>query len=224
VTTYPHPRPRRADVTHRVERLRQGALTLVTIGALYAIWLSVGLPALPLPLPDPAAAHDRTTVVAQMAPPSLARIEAAIAARETRGGLSSGIQHTKVRAIHLGTASGLGRTSRLGGTATTRSGATPTDTGGRATPLPPGVPLDPRQRSSPAPPPSQQETSPPAADAVTQVVDGVNDVANQATELVDETRTSVEQTVAPAVDAATQLLPPVPSAPAPPKAVSGLIP
>ena len=199
MTTYPHPRPRRADVTHR-ERLRQGALTLVTIGALYAIWLSIGLPALPLALPDPPAAHVRTTVVAQLATPSLARIEAAIAARETRGGLSSGLHHTKIRA-------------------TTRSGATPTDTGGRATPLPPGVPLDPRQTGSPAPPPSQQEAPPPAADAVTQVVNGV--VANQATQLVDETRNSVEQTVAPAVDAATQLLPP---APLPPRAGSGLIP
>ena len=197
MTTYPHPRPRRADVTHR-ERLRQGALTLVTIGALYAIWLSVGLPALPLALPDPPAAHVRTTVVAQLATPSLARIEAAIAARETRGGLSSGLHHTKIRA-------------------TTRSGATPTDTGGRATPLPPGVPLDPRQTGSPAPPPSQQEAPPPAADAVTQVVNGV--VANQATQLVDETRNSVEQTVAPAVDAATQLLP---RAPLPPKTGSGL--
>ena len=193
MTTYPHPRPRRADVTHR-ERLRQGALTLVTIGALYAIWLSVGLPALPLVLPDPPAAHVRTTVVAQLATPSLARIEAAIAARETRGGLSSGLHHTKIRA-------------------TTRSGATPTDTGGRATPLPPGVPLDPRQTGSPAPPPSQQEAPPPAADAVTQVVNGVDDVANL------ETRNSVEQTVAPAVDAATQLLP---RAPLPPKTGSGL--
>ena len=198
MTTYPHPRPRRADVTHR-ERLRQGALTLVTIGALYAIWLSVGLPALPLALPDPPAAHVRTTVVAQLATPSLARIEAAIAARETRGGLSSGLHHTKIRA-------------------TTRSGATPTDTGGRATALPPGVPPEPRQTGSPAPPPSQQEAPPPAADAVTQVVNGV--VANQATQLVDETRNSVEQTVAPAVDAATQLLPP---APLPPKTGSGLI-
>ena len=214
MTTYPHPRPRRADVTHR-ERLRQGALTLVTIGALYAIWLSIGLPALPLALPDPPAAHDRTTVVAQLATPSLARIEAAIAARGTRGGLSSGLHHTTIRA------------SRLGGTATTRSratptdsGATPTDTGGRATPLPPGVPLDPRQTGSPAPPPSQQEASPPPADAVTQVVNGDDDVANHAMQLVDETRTSVEQTVAPAVDAATQLLPP---APRPPKTGSGLI-
>ena len=195
MTTYPHPRPRRADVTHR-ERLRQGALTLVTIGALYAIWLSVGLPALPLALPDPPAAHVRTTVVAQLATPSLARIEAAIAARETRGGLSSGLHHTKIRA-------------------TTRSGATPTDTGGRATALPPGVPLEPRQTDSPAPPPSQQEASPPPADAVTQVVNGVDDVANL------ETRNSVEQTVAPAVDAATQLLP---RAPLPPRAGSGIIP
>lgn len=200
MTTYPHPRPRRADVTHR-ERLRQGALTLVTIGALYAIWLSVGLPALPLALPDPPAAHVRTTVVAQLATPSLARIEAAIAARETRGGLSSGLHHTKIRA------------SRPGGTAATRSGATPTDTGGRATALPPGVPLEPRQTGSPAPPPSQQEAPPPAADAVTQVVNGVDDVANL------ETRNSVEQTVAPAVDAATQLLP---RAPLPPKTGSGL--
>ena len=204
MTTYPHPRPRRADVTHR-ERLRQGALTLVTIGALYATWLSVGLPALPLALPDPPAAHVRTTVVAQLATPSLARIEAAIAARETRGGLSSGLHHTRIRA------------SRPGGTAATRSGATPTDTGGRATALPPGVPPEPRQTGSPAPPPSQQEASPPPADAVTQVVNGV--VANQATQLVDETRNSVEQTVAPAVDAATQLLPP---APLPPKTGSGL--
>lgn len=72
-------RPHRTDATPaHTHRLKQGVLVVASLGAIYAIWLSVGLPALPIALGDAPSISERP-FIAQIDIPTASRVRTSAA-------------------------------------------------------------------------------------------------------------------------------------------------
>jgi hypothetical protein len=210
-----HPQP--AAQPH-LDHLRQGVLTLLTAGALYAIWLGVGLPGFPLTTIHPPPSHQQTSYVAALQAPPLAPLTVrrsapyAVKSAARHKAASPAVVDRQHASQRPGAARRTDTQAPRGPISATVDTPKPQPVAAQATRR-----AEPSGASNPPPPsepppnddaPSPSPTGP--GDVVSSVVNTANGVAADATQAVDAARNTVEQTVAPVVSQVSNLAPPPP--------------